>query len=40
LGVLGEYLGKIMEETKARPPFIRKHLIVRGAIRNATSVKG
>lgn len=32
LGLLGEYIGKIMEETKARPPFIRKRLISRGGI--------
>jgi dolichol-phosphate mannosyltransferase len=30
LGLLGEYLGKIFEETKARPPFIRKYLIRQG----------
>jgi dolichol-phosphate mannosyltransferase len=32
LGLLGEYLGKIFEETKARPPFIRKNLIKRGKV--------
>jgi len=31
LGLLGEYLGKIFEETKARPPFIRKTVIKHGA---------
>ncbi|MDR3321648.1 MAG: GDP-mannose 4,6-dehydratase [Synergistaceae bacterium] len=30
LGLLGEYLGKIFEETKARPPFIRKTVIKHG----------
>lgn len=29
-GLLGEYIGKILEETKARPPFIRRNLIVGG----------
>jgi nucleoside-diphosphate-sugar epimerase/glycosyltransferase involved in cell wall biosynthesis len=32
IGLLGEYIGKIFEETKARPAFIRKNLIVRGKI--------
>jgi dolichol-phosphate mannosyltransferase len=35
LGLLGEYIGKIFEETKARPPFIRRHLIVRGTVQPA-----
>ena len=35
IGLLGEYIGKILEETKARPPFIRRSLIVRGEIRPA-----
>lgn len=35
IGLLGEYIGKIFEETKARPPFIRRHLIVRGQIQPA-----
>lgn len=35
IGLLGEYIGKIFEETKARPAFIRRNLIVRGEIRNA-----
>ncbi len=30
IGLLGEYIGKIFEETKARPAFIRKHLIQHG----------
>jgi dolichol-phosphate mannosyltransferase len=32
LGLLGEYLGKIFEEAKARPPFIRKNLVKRGQV--------
>jgi len=35
IGLLGEYIGKIFEETKARPPFIRRSLIVRGEVRPA-----
>ena len=35
LGILGEYIGKILEETKARPSFIRKNMIVKGEIRRA-----
>ena len=35
IGLLGEYIGKIFEETKARPAFIRRSLIVRGEIRPA-----
>jgi dolichol-phosphate mannosyltransferase len=35
LGLLGEYIGKILEETKARPAFIRRSLIVRGEIKPA-----
>ncbi len=35
IGLLGEYIGKIFEETKARPPFIRHNLIVRGEVRPA-----
>ncbi|BBO50191.1 NAD-dependent epimerase/dehydratase family protein [Stenotrophomonas maltophilia] len=33
IGLLGEYIGKIFEETKARPAFIRRNLIVHGEIR-------
>ncbi|WP_027474723.1 NAD-dependent epimerase/dehydratase family protein [Curvibacter gracilis] len=33
IGLLGEYIGKIFEETKARPAFIRRSLIARGEIR-------
>jgi nucleoside-diphosphate-sugar epimerase/glycosyltransferase involved in cell wall biosynthesis len=32
IGLLGEYIGKIFEETKKRPSFIRKSLISRGEI--------
>lgn len=35
IGLLGEYIGKIFEETKARPAFIRRSLIVRGDIHAA-----
>jgi len=35
IGLLGEYIGKIFEETKARPPFIRKSLIIRGVVKAA-----
>ncbi len=35
LGLLGEYIGKIFEETKARPAFIRRNLIVRGVVKPA-----
>ena len=35
IGLLGEYIGKIFEETKARPPFIRHNLRVRGEVRPA-----
>jgi dolichol-phosphate mannosyltransferase len=30
IGILGEYIGKILEETKARPRFIRDKIIIRG----------
>jgi len=30
IGILGEYIGKILEETKARPRFIRDKIVVRG----------
>lgn len=33
IGLLGEYIGKIFEETKARPAFIRRNLIMRGEVR-------
>jgi len=35
IGLLGEYIGKIFEETKARPPFIRRHLVIRGTVQPA-----
>lgn len=35
IGLLGEYIGKIFEESKARPAFIRRSLILRGEIRPA-----
>jgi dolichol-phosphate mannosyltransferase len=30
MGILGEYIGKILEETKSRPRFIRDKIIIRG----------
>jgi len=35
IGLLGEYIGKIFEETKARPAFIRRNMIVHGEVRPA-----
>lgn len=35
IGLLGEYIGKIFEESKARPAFIRRNLIMRGEIKLA-----
>ncbi|AOS81324.1 MULTISPECIES: NAD-dependent epimerase/dehydratase family protein [Hydrogenophaga] len=35
IGLLGEYIGKIFEEAKARPAFIRRHIIVRGKLQSA-----
>ncbi|MFZ4683592.1 MAG: glycosyltransferase [Terrimicrobiaceae bacterium] len=35
IGLLGEYIGKILEETKARPSFIRKHVIASGEVKPA-----
>jgi polyisoprenyl-phosphate glycosyltransferase len=35
IGLLGEYIGKIFEESKARPAFIRKEIIARGEIKPA-----
>ena len=32
ISILGEYLGKIFEETKSRPKFIRKSIIYRGKL--------
>lgn len=39
IGLLGEYIGKIFEETKARPAFIRRNLIVRGEVKPAAIQK-
>ena len=39
LGILGEYIGKILEETKARPPFIRKNIITDGIIKGVLTTK-
>jgi len=33
LGLLGEYIGKIFEETKARPAFIQRNIIARGEVK-------
>jgi dolichol-phosphate mannosyltransferase len=35
IGLLGEYIGKILEETKGRPSFIRKNFIRQGQIQTA-----
>lgn len=35
IGLLGEYIGKILEETKARPAFIRHSLIIQGVVKPA-----
>jgi len=39
IGILGEYIGKILEETKARPRFIRDKIIIRGKPINGTHEK-
>jgi dolichol-phosphate mannosyltransferase len=36
ISIIGEYIGKIFEETKSRPAFIRMNIIQNGEIRNAT----
>ena len=35
LGIIAEYIGKIVEETKRRPLFIRSHIIKDGEVRDA-----
>lgn len=35
IGLLGEYIGKILEETKGRPSFIRKSIIRQGQVQTA-----
>ncbi len=37
IGVLGEYIGKILEETKGRPAFIRKNIVAGGEIKAAAA---
>ena len=32
IAILGEYVGKIIQETKARPPFIRTAIITGGRL--------
>jgi dolichol-phosphate mannosyltransferase len=39
IGLLGEYIGKIFEETKGRPAFIRRNIVTGGQIRPANSSK-
>ncbi|MDX2506499.1 MAG: NAD-dependent epimerase/dehydratase family protein [Gammaproteobacteria bacterium] len=39
IGLLGEYIGKIFEETKARPAFIQKNIIVHGEVKQPTLTK-
>lgn len=40
IGLLGEYIGKIIEETKGRPSFIRQYLINRGEVIPAENLDG
>jgi hypothetical protein len=35
ISLVGEYIAKIFEEVKARPSYIRRHLIRAGEIRKA-----
>jgi polyisoprenyl-phosphate glycosyltransferase len=35
ISLIGEYVAKIFEEVKARPSFIRRHLIRGGEVRKA-----
>ncbi len=35
LGIIGEYIAKIMQEVKKRPHFIRRHIVRDGEIRDA-----
>ena len=35
LGLLGEYIGKILEEAKRRPRYIRNKIILRGNERDS-----
>lgn len=39
IGLLGEYIGKIFEETKGRPSFIRKHIIASGEVKPAEEIR-
>jgi polyisoprenyl-phosphate glycosyltransferase len=40
ISVIGEYISKIFEEVKSRPPFIRMNVIQNGEVRHATIHKG
>jgi nucleoside-diphosphate-sugar epimerase/glycosyltransferase involved in cell wall biosynthesis len=40
VSVIGEYIGKIFEEVKSRPPFIRMSVIRNGEVRQATVHRG
>ena len=35
ISLIGEYIAKIFEEVKARPPYIRRHLVRGGEVRAA-----
>jgi dolichol-phosphate mannosyltransferase len=40
IAIVGEYIAKILEETKRRPHFIRKTIIRRGEARSAADSLG
>lgn len=40
ISIVGEYIGKIFEEVKSRPPFIRMSVIRNGEVRQGTTRRG